>query len=579
MNAKEFFEKGLEHLKNGDQRNAILAFKSAIAKDPKFVNAVLNAGVLLERQAEYTEALEIYDKYIKLDASNPKVWFYRGSLLEKMEEHAKTLESYDKALSLNPDYVEVMNNKGILSAKLGKQDEAIKIFTQIIEKPSLDMKIYARAYNNRGGSYAEIDEYNFALVDFEKAIEIDSTYAMAWNNKAMILGRMKRFDEAIPAFNKALKCDSKIADIWLNKGALLGKMGKKKEALECFEKALVINTKHLKAWYNKGLALKELGYLIESYDAFKKAIEIDNKYNDAHYYLGELYFLFGSYDQSLNEINKILVSDENYWAAHLLKGKVYIYLNRTKEAKEELRTAKNIDPLQIESDRWFIYCKYIDSIEMESKHQKKQHREIIAITRELEKIISLRRKPLKSAGPDDLLSNLYYWLAIMYFNVDDFINAKDNLIRSLDYNNKCSKAREFLNFVWNCKIRPTWWRWWFYCPIYLNRNVKRIVGATLLFLFGSTLFILLAHPIIFSINAIITHLLKLNLTTTFIWQIYAFVSIIFAILMLLPILQSFKAGGFEVEMTPPSIMQPSLSPPYSTIFKGDEKAKSIHESL
>lgn len=566
MNAKEYFDRGLEHLKNGNLREAILDFKSAIALEPYYTAAVLNAAYVLEKQREYEEALEIYNNYIKLDPDKPLVWFHHGFLLEKMGNRTQALESYDTALALKPDYVDVMNNKGTLLAKLGKHDEAIALFTLIIQKESKN----AKAYNNRGGSYAEIGKFHDALDDFNKALDIDPEYAMAWSNKGMILGRMKRFDEAILAIDEALKYNSKIADIWLNKGALLGKMDKTKEALECFEKALVININFAKAWYNKGLALKRLKNFIASYDAFKKAIEIDDKYNDAHYYLGELYFLFGSYDQSLNEINKILVSDEKYWAAHLLKGKIYVYLNRTKVAKEELRTAKNIDPLQFESDLWSIYCKYIESLGLENNHQKKQRSEIIAVIRELEKIISIWRKLLKSAKPNDLLSNLYYWLAIMYSNIDDYINAKDNLIRSLDHNNKCSKTREFLNFVWNCKIRPSWWRWWFYCPIYLNRYVKRLVGVTLLFLFGSTLLILSAHPIILSMNALITHLLKLNLQTIFIWQIYAFVIIVLAILILLPILQRLKAGGFEMEIVSVPKMDSIVTPQFLTSSSFEE---------
>ena len=38
------------------------------------------------------------------------------------------------------------------------------------------------AYNNRGGSYSDLDQHQRAIEDYDKAIELDPSYA-AYNNR------------------------------------------------------------------------------------------------------------------------------------------------------------------------------------------------------------------------------------------------------------------------------------------------------------------------------------------------------------------------------------------------------------
>ena len=83
------------------------------------------------------------------------------------ESHATTIakENYDEAIRLNPQN--------------------------------------AKAYNNRGVSYHELGDYNWAIYDYEDAIRLDPEYAEAYSNRGLTSQSLGNVEEAERDFQKA----------------------------------------------------------------------------------------------------------------------------------------------------------------------------------------------------------------------------------------------------------------------------------------------------------------------------------------------------------------------------------------
>ena len=62
----------------------------------------------------------------------------------------------------------------------------------------------AKFYNNRGAAYGEKGQYDQAISDFNRAIEINQRYTMAYNNRGIVYRLKGRYDQAISDFNKAI---------------------------------------------------------------------------------------------------------------------------------------------------------------------------------------------------------------------------------------------------------------------------------------------------------------------------------------------------------------------------------------
>ncbi|MGO9138557.1 MAG: tetratricopeptide repeat protein [Syntrophales bacterium] len=95
------------------------------------------------------------------------------------------------------------NNRGFTYFELGNYNQAIGDFDRAIE---LNPK-YAEAYNNRGVAHDRLGNYNLAIEDFDRAIEINPKYAMAYRNRGLSYGRLGNYNQAIEDFKIAAKLD------------------------------------------------------------------------------------------------------------------------------------------------------------------------------------------------------------------------------------------------------------------------------------------------------------------------------------------------------------------------------------
>ena len=73
----------------------------------------------------YDDALQSYDKAIKI---NPNHFFShgnRGITLKDLNRYDEALNSYDRAIEINPNFVEAYNNKGNALKDLKRYEEAL----------------------------------------------------------------------------------------------------------------------------------------------------------------------------------------------------------------------------------------------------------------------------------------------------------------------------------------------------------------------------------------------------------------------------------------------------------------------
>lgn len=83
--------------------------------------------------------------------------------------------------------------------------EAIKHYSDAIAAAKGEADAPHVLYSNRSACYSGLKEYEKALEDAEKTIELNSSFAKGYGRKGGALHGAHRFDEAIAAFNQGLK--------------------------------------------------------------------------------------------------------------------------------------------------------------------------------------------------------------------------------------------------------------------------------------------------------------------------------------------------------------------------------------
>ena len=103
-------------------------------------------------------------------------------------------------------------NRGVVSYHKGQYDKAISDFTKALEiNPR-----YTEAYNLRGGVYSRKGQNDEAISDYSKAIEIDPRDVRAYNYRAWEYTLKGEYDQAISDLKKALEINPRYADTYNN---------------------------------------------------------------------------------------------------------------------------------------------------------------------------------------------------------------------------------------------------------------------------------------------------------------------------------------------------------------------------
>ena len=135
---------------------------------------------------------------------------------------------------------------GTLAVKQGNRQEALNLFNKSIESsPTL-----SDAYTNRGMLFLENGMTEKALMDFEMALQLDSSYALVWMNYGVALYNAQRYSEAIASLMKAASIPNEIAGLIDHN---LGRVYESQERLELanihYAKAYQVNPERFEFIY------------------------------------------------------------------------------------------------------------------------------------------------------------------------------------------------------------------------------------------------------------------------------------------------------------------------------------------
>jgi len=193
----------------------------------------IEQGNRFAKDGLYIEAVDAYSNSIRLDPANPKVWTWRGIALQHLGRQQEAMNDFDEAIRLNPDESGAWQGKASSYIEDGQYKLAIKAAERSLELAGPDDK-KENSYLLLGFAYNRLENYEDALLKFDKAIEIDPKRIDLWQHKAYTLTKLGRFMEVLKCYEVMTGIDPENPEIWNKKGEIHLALGQINEANEAF---------------------------------------------------------------------------------------------------------------------------------------------------------------------------------------------------------------------------------------------------------------------------------------------------------------------------------------------------------
>ena len=163
---------------------------------------------------------------------------------------------------------------------------------------------------HQGAEHSRTKQYEKAIVEYTKAIELNPKMAVAYAGRGLANINLGHFEKAITDCTKAIELDPKDALVYFNRGDAYYDIKQYEKALADYTKAIELNPKQANAYTNRGFANRNLGQLEKAIADSTKAIELDPKQANAYTNRGHSLLILG----------KIKEAEADFAKAKMLKG-------------------------------------------------------------------------------------------------------------------------------------------------------------------------------------------------------------------------------------------------------------------
>ncbi|MEI6427655.1 MAG: tetratricopeptide repeat protein [Pseudanabaena sp. ELA607] len=172
--------------------------------------------------------------------------------------------------------------RGVKKEMSGDYEGAVADFTKAIE---IDPN-YAPAYDSRGIAHFRLgNNVELALADFSKAIELDPENVNAYSNRCSAYRILKKWRDAASDCDRAVEIAPDFPNVYNSRGNLRIDMKQYQGAIADFNRAIELKPDIGQPYYNRGRAYRIQGRNDEALEDFRQAAILYKKAGNRRYYL------------------------------------------------------------------------------------------------------------------------------------------------------------------------------------------------------------------------------------------------------------------------------------------------------
>jgi WD40 repeat protein/serine/threonine protein kinase/Tfp pilus assembly protein PilF len=215
---------------------------------------------------------------------------------------------------------------------------------------------YLEAYCNRGFIRSQLGDLQGALANYNQALVIDSSCASAFHdqssiclilrNRSDVLLNLGDFQGAIDDLTRVIQLNCNDNTAYSKRGYILYKFGNLQLALQDLNTAIQLNPNDAVNYCHRGNIYAALGEHFQEIEDFSSAIQLDSKYVLAYCNRGVAYFKSGDLQRAIEDLNIAIHLDYNCAFAYFNRSKIYYQWGHLQKTKADLLKAAEIFQMQ-----------------------------------------------------------------------------------------------------------------------------------------------------------------------------------------------------------------------------------------
>lgn len=300
---------GETELQQGNHRESLACFDTALELNPNLADAYLNRAAVNLFLGHYKEAITDCDNALRLNPDLVLAYINRATAKTFLEEAEEAIDDYNAVLELNPDFAIVYNNRAMAHISLKRYKEAIADCDSALK---LDPNL-VQSYICRAMARSALKQNETALADFDIALKLAPDSVEIYFARAHFKFALKDYAGTIEDYDKIVSLNPELGaslNVYDHRADAKYYLRDYEGAIEDYDKVIQLNPKSETAYYDRGRAKynfgkskADQGKIVEAQvdyqgavEDYTEAIKLDPEYASVYNSRGWIKYLLGQFN-------------------------------------------------------------------------------------------------------------------------------------------------------------------------------------------------------------------------------------------------------------------------------------------
>ena len=332
------FQQGQHSLAKGDLKQAEQAFRTVTNIDPQSAAAYANLGVVYMREKRWDSALIALHKAERLAPRVAGIRLNIGLTYYRQSKFNDAIPAFLSVVNDEPSSVQARHLLGLCYFFTQQYAQAVTTLQPLEPVESGDLNfLYVLSISAWESKQPQIEQRAMA-----RLVEVGGNTP----EFHLLMGKAhlnrEEYDDAIKELNAAALASPKLPFVHFELGEAYIKKQELDKANAEFMQDATIEPDVAFNYDQLGVIAFQQQHLKEAVEYFRHALRLDPTLASSQYQLARVYLQEGDSAKALGEVDALLRLVPDNSSAHYLRGQILQKLQRTEEAKAEMRRATEI---------------------------------------------------------------------------------------------------------------------------------------------------------------------------------------------------------------------------------------------